>query len=418
MKKVTIITHLPFRKKGNQSLKRFVEMFLSRGQQVVLISDGIDGEGENVISHPNFKLIRIEGNRKGNSITFNKTTSTNYSDIKSKDIFLPYLEVNKFRGIVKKQVDFLLNTYKQNRIYNIITKSYFSAIEDSDIVIGYEASRTFVAKKISKKINAKYINKFQGTILAVCKRNSIKAAIFYPRLYFGLNKADLCLMVNDGTDGAFWAKAKGNNKIRFRPHGVANKEYPKDVNLNDDEKFVIFNNASSSNWKRPDRIIRALSTLETNYLDKILFKTTFFGPNKQALVEYIDKLGLSNVVEFCDNFNHIDSNIMIRKSDLFTMTNDMSNLGNPILESIYYNTPFISINDRSLDDVCDYSSGAILVDLDDDFDNNFANEVRKLIDSKKYYNTVKDKLERNDLVKSLDEEQQDEYETIKKSVCL
>ncbi|UJL42921.1 hypothetical protein KDH10_000091 [Shewanella vesiculosa] len=65
MKSISIVTHLPFRK-GNQSLLRFVNMFLARGIKVDLFTSGYDENGENIIESNLFTLHQLSdgGNSK------------------------------------------------------------------------------------------------------------------------------------------------------------------------------------------------------------------------------------------------------------------------------------------------------------------------------------------------------------------
>ncbi|HDM8128352.1 TPA: glycosyltransferase [Vibrio harveyi] len=416
MNKVTIITHLPFRKMGNQSLKRFVEMFLNNRCKVVLITDGQDPLGENSIDHENLEVISLEvGHNNKSNKSGKEKLNASLLDMKSHQILLPYIDNNPFFGVFKKQIEFLYNIYKQFHIYKNINGKYSHLINDSSLIIGYEASRSFVAKKLARDLKVPYINKYQGTVLRVCGKNILKAILYYPKLFFGINKSDLCLMVNDGTDGEFWAKLRGNNNIRFRPHGVSEDDY-RQVNLMSkvSERLIIFNNASSADWKRTDRILRALSKLSDSERKEIRFVTTFFGPSLGFLKNYVEENGLNECVEFVSDCDHIKSNEYIRNSSLLIMTNDMSNLGNPILESIYYNIPFITINDGSLAGICEPEQGGMFVDISPSFDEDLASLIRNLVKDRGILELKSNQLKDNTNVRSLIVEQRDEYEKISK----
>ena len=60
-------------------------------------------------------------------------------------------------------------------------------------------------------------------------------------------------------------------------------------------------------------------------------------------------MDLSQNVVFLEGLDSIECNNILRNADVVIMTNDFSNLGNPLLEAIYYKTPIISIDDGSLE---------------------------------------------------------------------
>lgn len=442
-KEIIILTSLPFRKYGNQSIKRFVNMFLKKGFNVILFSSGSDSKGENVIDNSNFKKYRLPSlfeaaiNLKMNfKLPFykkskNKTPTHNdnlYKNIRS-DTVLPPFKSNNVFNLIKAWIRFILM-----RIDNLFATIYLMLfkkkhIVNADAIIAYEIGYTFAGKLLSRIYKKKYINKFQGVILKSTNRDINLCIKHYPENYFGLNKADLCIMVNDGTDGLYYAKIRGNSNIYFETHGVNNKEYDHlneeqlEIgnfinNVNSDHKFIIFNNASASRWKRVDRIIRGLSLLDKGDHDKILFLTTYYGHDRHQLKELATSLGVNDIVLFLDNINHIQSNAILRISDVLAMTNDMSNLGNPVLEAIYYGVPIVTINDGSMEGFIKNGIDGYLIDLNDDFDITFAKIISNLINNRELYNSLKNNIKDNKSVNNLETQQIKEFETILNAISL
>jgi glycosyltransferase involved in cell wall biosynthesis len=182
---------------------------------------------------------------------------------------------------------------------------------------------------------------FQGTILKATNRKKSLAVKYFPHNYFSLNKSDLCLMVNDGTDGNYYAKQRGCDNIFFEPHGVLQYKHDDEKLeilelLKKTKKFILFNNASGSTWKRPDRIVRGLLKLDKDALNDIVLITTYYGPDREELIKYTKAKGLDKNVIFAEGLNNIQCNYILQNSDVVIMTNDISNLGNPILEAIFY----------------------------------------------------------------------------------
>lgn len=428
-KTVIIITGLPFRKQGNQSLARFVNMFLRRNIKIIMFSAGSDIRGENELKHPFFSIFKI----KSLEISFTKFINQIYSKLKSKK---PIIKNNYFNTVKSETIipphgnysfSTLLNKWLKlslNIIDNILLIFYlyfkhFQKIKDASIIIGYEQNYTLSAKMIALIFNKKYINKFQGTILKATNRNITKAVKFFPHNLFGINKSDLCLMVNDGTDGKYYAQYRGCEDIFFEPHGVLIYNHKKQKNhlvnkFKKEGKFILFNNASTSTWKRSDRIIRALSKIDPKILPNIILITTYNAPNKPDLVELAKSKKLEKNIIFLEKIDSNESNYILQHSDIAIMTNDFSNLGNPILEAIFYKIPIISISDNSLKGFLTNNVDSILIGLDKQFDQELAKAIEKLYKNKKLYKKFKLNLNKNNQVKELNIQQNREFNTIKK----
>jgi len=428
-KNVLILTGLPFRKQGNQSLIRFVQMFLNKGIGVCMFSAGIDDSGENVLDNDKFHLHRIISleitftmflNR--NLVLFKKTkknkTQNYFDQIKSEYIVPPFGSYNLL-NLLNKWTKFLLAV-----VDNIVLVLYLSIVHskklrEADVIIGYEIIYTLAARVLSKLFRKKYINKFQGTILKATNRDKLLAIKYFPHNYFTINKSDLCLMVNDGTDGEYYASHKGCENIFFEPHGVSiykHDSYSGSIvdQLKNDNKFILFNNASGSTWKRTDRIIRGLTKVKKDVLDDLMLITTYFASNRDELIEFIKLIGLENNVIFVEKIDSYESNYIIQESDVVIMTNDLSNLGNPILEAIYYKTPIISIDDGSLEGFLTNELDSILVPLNSNFDKNLALAIEKLYEDKQYYERLKMNLNKNGQVRELGVQQEREFKAIQK----
>lgn len=429
-KNIVIVTALPFRLQGNQSLLRFTKMFLSRGYKVTLFSTGQDFRGENVYSDPNLTFIKIPTLSIANKwiLTFlskikthNKQSPHNilqnhYTTMKSCTIIPPF-GVHSKKVMYRKWISFIANILDNIYCLFYITLFFPKTLFYAKAIIGYEYGKALCAKWLSLILRKKYINKYQGTILTAAKRNISDAKKYYPDVYYGTTKSDLCLMVNDGTDGEFYAKHKGCKNIRFAPHGIGANEYKNNTNYpsiiqDNTDKFILLNNASGSRWKRPDRVIRALSKIPPKSLQKILLICTYLGDDRDHLIEYAKSLGLSNNIIFMNNLNHIESNALIQHSDALIMTNDMSNLGNPVLEAIYYGTPVISLDDGSLDGFIHNNLDGYLIPINSKLDEALAKAIETLYLDNSLYNSIKENISLNQKVFSAEHQQEEEFHAI------
>ena len=429
-KNILIITALPFRTQGNQSLLRFTNMFLSRGYNVTLCSTGSDARGENVYTHPNLNFVRVPTLAKltkgtwrlsSKDVSNNEGESTNrpvnhYELMKSYDILPPFGSHTK-KVMYRKWGSFIQKILDNILCFIYVMLFVFKSASRSTTIIGYESGKALSAKWLSVLLGKIYINKYQGTILKAANRNVADAKKYYPAAYYGMTKSDLCLMVNDGTDGEFYAKLKNCSKITYEPHGVGTKEYekiisPPDIILDNHDKFILLNNASGSRWKRPDRILRALSKIPQKSLDNILLICTYFADDREQLIEYAATLGISKNVVFLNRINHIESNALVQYCDILIMTNDMSNLGNPVLEAIYYGTPIISLDDRSLDGFVSHGSDCYLVPVRADMDEVMASRIEHLYLNKTAYKKMKNNMASNCSVHTMEHQQEKEFQFI------
>lgn len=429
IKTVIIITGLPFRKQGNQSLIRFLDMFLKRNIKVIMFSAGSDTRGENEIKHTLFSFFKIKSleisftnflnqtySRLKNTKTINKK---NYFDsIKSETIIPPHGNYT-FSNFLNKWLKLFLNIIDNILLAFYLCFKHSKKIKNTSIIIGYEQSYTLSAKIMSFIFKKIYINKFQGTILKATNRNITKAIKFFPHNFFGINKSDCCIMVNDGTDGKYYAHLRGCKNVFFEPHGVLlyNHKNQKNHFINKFKKkgkFILFNNASTSTWKRSDRIIRGLSKIDPKILPNIILITTYNASNKTELINFTKSKKLEKNVIFLEKIDSNESNYILQRSDIAIMTNDFSNLGNPILEAIYYKTPIISIYDQSLKGFLNNNVDSVLIKLNNQFDKNLAHAIKKLYKNKKLYKRFEQNLNKNNQVKELTIQQKREFNSIKK----
>lgn len=427
-KEILVLTALPFKKHGNQSLIRFVRMLSNHGYRELLITSGKDSDGENNPESRNVEVIRIpfclhelalniKGKRQ--QTLRSSATAEYYGKLKSEDVLPPYGGFN-YRTLLSKWLLYLLYIVDNFILlfYLLINKRKLS--KKVGLVIGYECGYTLVSRYIAKMLGARYVNKFQGTVLKATDRNLLKAVKYFPYNYFGINSSDLCIMVNDGTDGKYYAEKRGCKNILFEPHGVAEQEYLSAItdarfDLSKYKgKFIIFNNASGSRWKRVDRLIRPLKYIGRETLEKLVILTTYRADDRLELMHFAHDLKVDQYVEFLTDVDHLTSNYLIRNCNILAMTNDMSNLGNPVLEAIFYHTPVISINDGSLDGYLTNGKDSILIDLDRDFDTNLANALTKCVEDPVFYQTLRQEIKNNNSVHTLEYQQNKELAEIEK----
>ena len=423
--KFLIITALPFRKYGNQSLIRFVSMLLNQNNSVSLLTTGYDTKGENLINNSRFHYFKLKSPRDLFHNIFNNSKSTSrekarfkknfFLKVKSEDILPPFGNHN-IKTIIKRWIIFFLIIFDNIYLFIYLLLFRYKEVNTSHCIIAYEFNNAFVAKWLSVLFKKKLISKYQGVLLKASDRKILDCYLYYPDNFLGIIKSDLCIMVNDGTDGKFYASKRGNTNILFTNHGVYAREYNSSLisefkNLYAD-KFFIFNNASGSLWKRVDRTMRFLINLSPEIRSRVIVLSTYYGPYQNHIRDYINLLGIDDCFKLIGNVTNEQCHALLKECHVVLMTNDMSNLGNPILEAIYYNIPAISINDESLEDLIKSNINGYLIDLDKDFDKNLAELITKLVINNTYLDDVRGCLANQSIVFPLQIQQQKEYDEI------
>ena len=175
-----IITGLPFRKQGNQSLLRFVNMFLDRKINVTMFSAGFDPNGEHVVSSSLLSVKRIRSleitltlflNRKPSKKKIEDEKKENiFEEIKSETILPPYGKYSFFT-LLNKWLKWSLVILDNILLFFSLNIKFSKIVKEADIIVGYEDNFTLCAKWISLLWRKKYINKFQGTILKATNKN-------------------------------------------------------------------------------------------------------------------------------------------------------------------------------------------------------------------------------------------------------
>jgi L-malate glycosyltransferase len=429
MNRIVIITALPFRLKGNQSLLRFVKMFISRGDEVIFFTTGADNNGENTLRDPLFSYRKLKSfkqmvlfiarNKKIKPITgLSLPEESIYLTLRSEET-LPPFGYHNLKNALVKWLNTLVLIFENLYLFTYLVLFENRVIRNADALVAYEYDNAIAAKWLSVFFRKVLISKYQGVILKASNRSVKECYFFYPANYIGLIKSDLCVMVNDGTDGAYYAKKKGNQNILFITHGVQdqslNMSTVSDILEQSNGKFIVFNNASGSFWKRVDRTMRFINLLSDDVKKNIIVYSTYYGPYVEHIERFIQELGIMENFVLLKNIDSVQSNALLRAANVLVMTNDLSNLGNPVLEALYYGTPVITIKDEVMADFVESEAHGKLIPLDKNFDQVLADEI-----TKRYHDfiagrgtQVHDRIQNNHHnVFSLLEQQEKEYQAI------
>jgi len=210
--------------------------------------------------------------------------------------------------------------------------------------------------------------------------------------------ADLIVMTNDGTRGDWVLKRLGNkSRMVFWLNGVdferkikvsASKEQLRDdLRLPKDIK-ILLSVSRLANWKRVDRIIRALPFVIEKVPD-FTYLCVGDGEARQPLQLLAEKLAVGKHVIFTGSVPQKEVIKYMHAADVFISMYDLSNVGNPLLEAMICGMPIITYD---VGDTCEFiQDGVNAVLLPTDSPRIVAEAIIKLMGDEQLRNKLKKK---------------------------
>jgi glycosyltransferase involved in cell wall biosynthesis len=269
------------------------------------------------------------------------------------------------------KVDYFDNVSKIGLLmYNIATvgylllefpRAFFYALRNKPIFIyGYEKDGAILASLVGKLLGIPVIKRFQGTPLKI-ENGKIKNKWWLYNFIISYKIFQYpVIMANDGTKGDRILEMLGvpKEKFLFIINGlvIENLEKAKYIdlkkkfNLRKDMKIILMLSKLKI-WKRVDRGLWIIHKIVHKY------KRTDFvlliigdGDQRMYLENLCKKLKIENNVIFMKALPHKEAMNYLKSCDVFWSFYDVTNLGNPLLEAIYFEKPIFTLdNDGDLD---------------------------------------------------------------------
>lgn len=214
------------------------------------------------------------------------------------------------------------------------------------IVYSLRPLNAFAARLLSKRYHCLCIRRIYGTLLhhGLYNSKSVLGKLSrIPEKLSWLCPADMTIITNDGTHGdkvadllrikkehyRFWFN--GIDKT-WRPNGQEAKNLRKDIGLSANH-FVLLCLSRLKQWKRQDRVIRAMKLI-VKELPNARLVLAGDGPSRSYLTSLVAELGLTPFVKFLGMVPHNEVQKIMGIADVFLQTNDYSCLGSSLLEAI------------------------------------------------------------------------------------
>lgn len=242
-----------------------------------------------------------------------------------------------------------------------------------DLLYGYEVHGALALRLLRRRHTLPAASRFQGTVMHPALRDLPLRLRRYEEVLALRAPVDLCIMTDDGTQGDD-VLARLNPaalpKLRFWRNGLdldrlapatpeLRAERRRALHLPEDA-FVLLTASRLAAWKRVDRALSALpEVLEAE--PKALLVIVGDGEERSVLEQQAHALGVAGRVRFAGAVPHERVVEYMQAADVFLAVAGLSNVGNPLLESLTCGLPAIAVDAGATRDlVRDGETGRLL----------------------------------------------------------
>jgi glycosyltransferase involved in cell wall biosynthesis len=227
--------------------------------------------------------------------------------------------------------------------------------EPVDVLYAYEVHGTLAARKLAER-RLPTVARFQGTVMYPALKDRLLRLRRYEEVLALRLQADLYIMTDDGTRGDEVMAAlnpRALAKLRFWRNGL-DLDRLRPVQLPErralrlrlglpDEAFVLLTSSRLAAWKRVDRAIAAVKGV-VDAVPNALLVIVGDGEERFNLERQARDLDVQRHVRFVGAVAHNDVPAYAQCADLFLAVADLSNVGNPLLESMACGLPLIAVD--------------------------------------------------------------------------
>jgi glycosyltransferase involved in cell wall biosynthesis len=247
--------------------------------------------------------------------------------------------------------------------------------QNAELLYGVNCQGALVASLVGRVLRKPVVTRFHGVSISEADLRSWVTKLLVLDEIVGLKApANAVIITNDGTRGDRIAELLGVDakRVYFWRNGwdKADLEYDDPAwsaeafkgELGIQGRRVLLMVSRLASWKRVDRGIRCLASLVKHYgrRDTILL-VVGDGPLKNTLEDLAQKLDVREYVVFAGRVPHRSIWRYYRISDVFLSLYDVSNLGNPLFEAMYFGLPIVTLKGPGVADLLKDGYNAILV---------------------------------------------------------
>jgi glycosyltransferase involved in cell wall biosynthesis len=242
-----------------------------------------------------------------------------------------------------------------------------------DLIYAYEVHGTLAVRLLQRKWKLPTVCRFQGTIMYPCLDDRLSLLRRREEVLALRTPADLYVMTNDGTRGdevlarlnprsqgrvCFWRN--GLDLDRLIPPLSRQRTTARNALGIATSQFVMTTACVLLPWKRVDRAIRALPHILQD-LPQALLVILGDGEERANLEALARDLGVADAVRFEGAVPQEDVRRYLWAADVFLSLNDLSNVGNPLLEAMACAKPIVTIDNGTTSELIhDGDTGLLL----------------------------------------------------------
>jgi glycosyltransferase involved in cell wall biosynthesis len=353
-KNILFISGIDFKDKSIQVIRKTPEAYRDAGWEVDYIVARDDSPKENYYYE---KEIDIEG-------------------INIKRIYWPISKHYNFPYILKM----LLNKFYSTIVVFKLAAVAFKYIRKKEyqIIYGYEMHGVLAVNLIRffNRFDSKVVSRFQGSFLyeMIKHKKYIKLAFNIDFILALLLPSELIVMTDDGTEGdkaIRFFKGIKFSEFLFLPNGVdysppielESRKIIKQYQLND--KIVLIAISRLVEWKKVERVIEIFNQLkQSSQKNKYFLFILGEGEESEKLKKLVEVLDLSRDIEFLGGVKNDQVFHYLHLARFFVSMYAVSNVGNPLLESIVTNKFVITLNNGDTPKWIQHKKNGLIYDED------------------------------------------------------
>ncbi|MEW6409349.1 MAG: glycosyltransferase family 4 protein [Nitrospirota bacterium] len=272
--------------------------------------------------------------------------------------------------------------------------SYYFYKKKPDIFYGLNYQGALVASLLARIYRKPVVTRFYGASdIKERELLTLKNRFLCLDIICGMKSySNAVIMTNDGTRGDKKLKLMGidESKIHFWMNGLDIDDLVLPAGWEPDKfkegrglkgKKIIIMISRLSKWKKVDRGINCVHKLIKAFkMNDVALIIIGEGPEMESLKKLTERLGIKNEVRFIGGVPHREVYKYFTISNIFMTLYDISNLGNQLLEAMYFGLPIVTLDDGSTEDLLKNNYNSLLVKTDD-IESELPLNVKKLLDN-------------------------------------
>ncbi len=242
-----------------------------------------------------------------------------------------------------------------------------------DLIYGYEVHGVLAARLLRRRWKLPTVARFQGTVMYPALSDAFLRYRRYEEVLALRAPADLYIMTNDGTRGdevLVRLNPASRGRVRFWRNGLDMDDLkpatPKQAAAAREalgiaaDRFVLMTACVLLPWKHVDRAVRALPAVRRS-LPEALLLILGDGEERAHLEALARELGVADAVRFEGAVAQAEVCRYLSAADVFLSLNDLSNVGNPLLEAMACGKPIVTIDNGTTSELIrDGETGLLL----------------------------------------------------------